>query len=509
MASRMDSTEPIWAPETPAIPTLSADSGADVCVLGAGIAGLSTAYLLGLLGRSVIVLEQDAIGSGETGRTTAHLTSVLDVRYHELRSIHGDANAHLVAASHAAAVRHIEAVVQAESLDCGFLRVDGYLVPGTSSKDGELEKELEVCQALGLHVEWLEAAPPPFGRGPALRFPDQARLHPLRYLAGLSRAIRSRGGSIVRARAEGLGGDENEVLVRTEQGPTIRAKTLVVATHAPVHQSLGVHLKQAPYRTYVVAFRVEKGSGPPGLYWDTDDPYHYVRTVEGAEGTGDSVIVGGEDHKPGQDDHAEERFSRLESWARDRIPRLLETRARWSGQVLEPADGLAFIGRSSGSPNVYLATGFSGNGITYGAIAGRLLSDLIVKGGSEWSDLYDPSRLKLKAAGSYLKEGIAAAAHYGELATGGEVSGVDEIPLGEGAVIRRGLTKSAAYRDDSGMVHEVSALCTHLGCVVHWNTVEKSWDCPCHGSRFAPDGTVLNGPAREALVPSPDPVHKA
>ena len=206
MASRMDSTEPIWTQETPAIAALSANARADVCVVGAGIAGLSTAYLLGLLGRSVIVLEQEGIGSGETGRTTAHLTSVLDRRFHELRGLHGDASARLAAASHAAAIRHVEAVVQAESLDCGFLRVDGYLVPG-----GVFERRRAGGGARRLPGARppCRAPPrrsPPFGRGPALRFPDQAWFHPLRYLAGLSRAIRSRGGSIVRARAEEIGG---------------------------------------------------------------------------------------------------------------------------------------------------------------------------------------------------------------------------------------------------------------------------------------------------------------
>jgi glycine/D-amino acid oxidase-like deaminating enzyme/nitrite reductase/ring-hydroxylating ferredoxin subunit len=510
MARRLESTEPIWAPEVPALPALSGDARADVCVVGAGIAGLTTAYLLALLGRSVIVLEQDGIGAGETGRTTAHLTSVLDERYAALRKLHGDENTRLAAASHVAALKLVESVVQAESLDCDFHRVDGYLVGETSSEARrELEDELEACRALGLRAELLPAPPLPFGTGPALRFPDQAQLHPLRYLSGLARALRGRGSSIVRAQVTEVGGDEDEALVRTDRGQVVRAKALVIATHSPVHQAFGVHLKQAPYRTYAIGLRAARGSLPPGLYWDTHDPYHYLRTVEGAEGADDVLIVGGEDHKAGQDDAADERFARLESWVRDRVPRLLEARSRWSGQILEPADGLAFIGRSHGASNVYLATGFSGNGMTYGTLAGRLLADLIAKGGSEWSELYDPSRVRLRAAGRYLKEGLTAAASYGERATPGEVSGIEEIPLGEGAVIRRGLSKVATYRDEEGLAHEVSAQCTHQGCIVHWNPAEKSWDCPCHGSRFAPDGTVLNGPALRALDPVLSSVQKA
>jgi nitrite reductase/ring-hydroxylating ferredoxin subunit len=219
-----------------------------------------------------------------------------------------------------------------------------------------------------------------------------------------------------------------------------------------------------------------------------------------SEPGGDVLLVGGEDHKTGTEEDADERFARLETWARERIPAVMEAKYRWSGQVLEPADGLAFIGRGPGdAKSVFVATGFSGNGITYGILAGRLLSDLIVKGSSEWEELYDPSRLRLRAAGEYLKEGLAAAARYGEHATPGEVGSVADIPLGEGAVIRRGLSKVAAFRDESGAVHEIAARCTHLGCIVHWNPAEKSWDCPCHGSRFAPDGAVLNGPALEPL----------
>ncbi len=506
----MDSTDPIWSAERPALPVLSGDVRADVCVVGAGVTGLTAAYLLALLGRSTIVLEQDGIGAGETGRTTAHLTRVLDLRYSQLRRVHGDANARLAAASQAAALRVVESVVQAESLDCGFLRVDGYLFGGPSPEAAlELEDELEACRVVGLPAELLAAAPLPFETGPALRFPDQAQLLPLRYLAGLARAVRSRGGSIVRAQVSEIGGDEREALVRTDRGQVVRAKALVIATHSPVHQGPGVHLKQAAYRSYVIGVRVARGSMPPGLYWETGDAYHYLRTVEGTAGTDDVLLVGGEDHKTGRDEAADERYAKLESWARDRIPRLLETRFRWSGQILEPADGLAFIGRSSGASNVYLATGFSGNGMTYGTLAGRLLADLIVKGGSEWSELYDPSRLSLKAAGRYLKDGLGAAARYGELATAGEVSDAAEIPLGEGAVIRRGLSKVAVFRDERGLAHEVSAQCTHQGCIVHWNPAEKSWDCPCHGSRFAPDGSVLNGPALQALVPVESSVQKA
>jgi glycine/D-amino acid oxidase-like deaminating enzyme/nitrite reductase/ring-hydroxylating ferredoxin subunit len=499
MARKLDSLEPIWAPEAPALTALGAETRVDVCVIGGGVTGLTTAYLLALQGRSVIVLEQDRIGAGETGRTTAHLTSVLDERYKTLRSVHGAENARRVAASHTAAIRLLESVVQAESLDCAFERVDGYLVAGPSADSiRDLEEELEASRSVGLAAELVPGAPLAVDAGPAIRYPDQAQVHPLRYLAGLTRAIRRRGGAVVRARAVDLDADDEGALVETEAGPAVRAKAVVSAAHSPFHQGMGLHLKQAAYRTYVIGLRVPRDSTPAALCWDTCDPYHFVRLV--SEPGGDVLLVGGEDHKTGTEEDADERFARLETWARERIPGVLEAKYRWSGQVLEPADGLAFIGRGPGdAKSVFVATGFSGNGITYGILAGRLLSDLIVKGSSEWEELYDPSRLRLRAAGEYLKEGLAAAARYGEHATPGEVGSVADIPLGEGAVIRRGLSKVAAFRDESGAVHEIAARCTHLGCIVHWNPAEKSWDCPCHGSRFAPDGAVLNGPALEPL----------
>jgi glycine/D-amino acid oxidase-like deaminating enzyme len=501
MARKLASTEPVWVPEVPALTPLAADTRADVCLVGAGIAGLTTAYLLALQGQSVVVLEQQGIGAGETGRTTAHLTSVLDERYKSLRSIHGEKNAALAAASHTAAIRLVESVVQAESLDCGFERVDGYLVGGSSTESiRELEEELEASRSAGLKVELVPGAPVVLDEGPALHYPDQAQVHPLRYLAGLARAIRHRGGSIVRARAVDLDADDKGALVKTEGGPAVRANAVVSAAHAPFQQGIGLHLKQVPYRTYVIGVRVSRGSIPVALYWDTGDPYHYVRVVTEANG-GDVLLVGGEDHKTGTEEDADERFARLETWTRERVSTVVETKFRWSGQVLEPGDGLAFIGRSGGSAKtVFVATGFSGNGITYGTLAGRLLSDLVTKGASEWEELYDPSRMRVKAAGQYLKDGLAAAAHYGEHATPGEVSSVADIPLGEGAVVRRGLAKVAVFRDDSGVAHEISARCTHMGCVVHWNPAEKSWDCPCHGSRFTPEGAVLNGPALEPLA---------
>jgi nitrite reductase/ring-hydroxylating ferredoxin subunit len=267
---------------------------------------------------------------------------------------------------------------------------------------------------------------------------------------------------------------------------------------------VAIHTKQAPYRSYVIGARVGRGSVPHVLLWDTPDPYHYVRVQRAQAGARfDYLIVGGEDHKTGQDDQgAAVRFGRLEAWTRRRFPQMAGVEFRWSGQVMEPVDGMAFIGRNPGDrANVLIATGDSGNGMTHGTIAGILLTDLIAGRDNEWATLYDPARLRVGAVGEFAHENLNVAAQYAAHVTGGEVSSVEDIVAGSGAVLRRGVRKVAVYRDDEGTLHERSAVCTHLGCVVRWNDLEKSWDCPCHGSRFDPtDGHVLNGPASSALA---------
>jgi Rieske Fe-S protein len=286
--------------------------------------------------------------------------------------------------------------------------------------------------------------------------------------------------------------------LKTADGRTVRAEALVVATNSPVNDWVALHSKQAPYRTYVVALRVPRDSVPRALYWDTPDPYHYVRLQR--EGDDDVLIVGGEDHKTGQGSSTDGCFDRLEDWARGRFPMAGDLAYRWSGQVMEPVDRMAFIGRDpAGQRNVYVATGDSGHGMTHGTIAGILLTDLITGRDNPWATLYDPSRRTLRAAADYVRENVNVAAQYTDYVTPGEVESPDEIRPGHGAIVRRGAKKIAAYRAEDGTLHERSAVCTHLFCIVHWNDTERSWDCPCHGSRFAPTGEVLNGPAAAPL----------
>jgi nitrite reductase/ring-hydroxylating ferredoxin subunit len=281
----------------------------------------------------------------------------------------------------------------------------------------------------------------------------------------------------------------------------VRADAVVVATHVPFNDRVAIHTKQAAYRTYVIALRVAAHALPDALLWDTLDPYHYVRIAH--EGGMAWLIVGGEDRKSGQDDDPRARFEALEHWARGYFPMAGEVGYRWSGHIIEPVDSLAFIGRNPGNDDVFVATGDSGNGLTHGTLAGLMLADLISGRDSPWRELYAPSRVNARSLDAYLKENLNVAARYRELLTAGDIDTAAQLQPGEAAVLRHGVTKVAAFRDHDGALHLHSALCPHLGCVVHWNAVENSWDCPCHGSRFdGRDGSRLNGPADRGLSPA-------
>jgi glycine/D-amino acid oxidase-like deaminating enzyme/nitrite reductase/ring-hydroxylating ferredoxin subunit len=497
------STGSVWTAtaKLPSYAPLTADTSADVCVIGAGISGLTTAYLLTQVGKTVVVLDDGAIGSGMTGVTTAHLVNALDDRFFTLERMHGERGSRLAAESHSAAIDQVERIVSREGIACDFARVDGYLILDPTHDEALLDRELDAVHRAGLHnVAKAARAPLAFDTGPCLRFPSQAQFHPLKYLAGLAEAIERGGGRIYggthATRIEG-GKDAH---VGTEQGRTVKAQAIVVATNTPVNDLVVVHTKQAPYMTYVIGALVPSGSVPQALFWDTGDPYHYVRIQAGVDATHDLLIVGGEDHKSGQADDIERRHARLEAWSRERFPSMGEVTYRWGGQVMEPHDGLAFIGRNPlDHDNVYTVTGDSGNGMTHGTIGGMLITDLILGRNNPWRALYDPGRVTLRATGTFTREAANMAAQYADWVTPGDVDEVENIAKDSGAVMRRGAMKVAVYRDQTGALHERSAVCPHLGCIVAWNPAEKTWDCPCHGSRFDKFGEVINGPANVGL----------
>lgn len=495
----------------PAHDPLTRNEEADVCVIGAGIAGLTAAYLLLREGRSVIILDDRPVGDGQTGRTSAHLASVIDDRFCEIRRMHGEEVAKVCYRSHNAAIDQIEAITNRHGIECDLARLDGYLFLHEGETPEILERELAAAQLAGVvGVQKLDRAPVEgFDSGPCLRFGRQGRFHPLKYLVGLCREIERMGGRVFCGNrvidAQGADREKDECCEsRTQHGPIVRSRATVVATNtpAPINNWAGIYTKQAAYRTYVIALRLPRGSLTDALYWDTGDPYHYIRVDSSSDASHDTLLVGGEDHKTGHHDPSAAPFAALEAWTRRHFPQAGGVTHRWSGQVQEPNDGIAFIGRApTKKPNVYVITGDSGMGLTHGTLGAMIVCDQIMGRANPWEAVYDPSRKPTKAMGEFIRENLDAATTFKDYVTSGEVQSEAEIAPGSGAVMREGLLKLAVYRDEQGKVYKQSAICTHLGCIVQWNHVEKSWDCPCHGSRFQPHGKVILGPAVSDLPP--------
>ena len=512
-------TRSLWKASAGPIVTgpLLEDVETDVCIVGAGIAGLLIAERLSAEGRSIVVIDAGAIAGGETSRTTAHLVTALDDRYTSLIDMHGEKGAQLAAQSHAAAIDHVEQLVTRLGIDCGWRRLDGYLTVNNRhhEKAGELiDQELEAARKSGLAVDRVEHLPRPWpGVGPALRFPNQAQVHPIRLLNGVARHLTSKGVRLFsNTRAVGItGGTSPCVRTGDTDGPTISAAQIVVATNTPINTIVSIHTKQAGYQTYVVALRVPAGSLPPALMWDgpweDDVSYRYIRLMNAAtEGAGeDLLIVGGEDHKTGQGPDGPEPFRCLEQWARANFPMCGAVERRWSGEVMEPADGVAYIGPSpTGDGNLFMVTGDSGNGITHGAIAGMLIPDQILGRGRQnpWTELYNPARkIGRHALKDYAQENLNTLAQYRDWLKRGTARSEADIEPGRGAIVTHGLKHLAIYKDKSGQCTRVSAVCPHLGGIVRWNDQEQTWDCPCHASRFDKTGKVIHGPANTNLKP--------
>jgi len=474
----------------------------EVLIIGGGIAGLTTAYLLLKSGKRVVVIEDGFIGSGESGRTTAHLSCALDDRYYYLEEIFDVETTMLAAESHKTAIALIEDIVRTEAIDCHFKRVDGYLFLDPSDEPENLQKELDASQAAGIDTVMVQQLPGISHHGPAVKFPQQAQFHIMKYLNGLSRAVAAMGGKIF---TETRGTDINSKGAKAN-GFDIKAAHIVVATNTPVNDIVTMHTKQAAYRSYVIAAKVPKGVLPYALWWDTgnmnsrwvSEPYHYVR-LESYDDNYDLLISGGEDHKTGQADEEhipeQDRYDSLESWTRKHFPQMQEIVYHWSGQVMEPIDSLGFMGRNPGDENIYIITGDSGNGMTHTTIGALIINDMINGIQNPWEKLYDPSRITLNTAKDFVKETANMASQYLDWFSSGDVAEADKLPIGEGGIISSGISKIAAYKDENNVVHAFSAVCPHLGCIVKWNADEKSFDCPCHGSRFTCHGKLINGPA--------------
>ncbi len=507
MKQYSEETTSVWAATTsiPDQPVLHQDLSADVCIVGAGMAGLTTGYLLSREGLRVAILESRHVAAGQSQRTTAHLTNAHDNLYSEVEKIHGPSGIRIAAESHTTAIDCIERIALQEQMDCDFYRVPGYLFCAPGHSTDILVREFAAAERAGLRgIQICDRAPlTGFDTGPCIRYPRQAQFHPLKYMIHLAHAIRSMGGQIFdRTAVERVVGGPNAHVVATG-GKVVHADAIVVATNTPINDLFAIHTKQAPYLTYAIGLPVPRGSVTKALYWDTEENYHYVRLQPLSDAI-DILIVGGEDHKAGQVTDQNERHARLEAWARNRFNALEGVAFKWSGMVMETVDGGAFIGRNPGDEsNIYIATGDSGMGMTHGTIAGLLLTDLIQGRSNPWAEFYDPSRKPIAGMAwrNFLSENANVAKEYAQdWLSGDDSPDVPHLSRDEGTVVRNGLTKEAVYRDQLGVLHRCSATCPHLGCIVYWNNLEKVWDCPCHGSRFDAYGHVIAGPAISDLA---------
>lgn len=485
---------------------LSESIQTEVLIIGGGIAGLTTAYLLLQSGKKVTVIEDGFIGSGESGRTTAHLSCALDDRYYFLEETFGKQSAALAAESHMAAIKMIADIVKNGNIDCNFKWVDGYLFLDPTDQNENLLRELTASQAAGINTMLVHGTPGLSDALTSIQFPQQAQFHIIKYLRGLCSSIVAMGGKIYTETR----GEQITKYGATGNGFDIKADHIVVATNTPVNDVLTMHTKQAAYRTYVIAAKVRKGALPDALWWDTGNadsrwvsqPYHYVR-LEEFDDDYDLLISGGEDHKTGQADEEhipeQDRYFNLENWTRTQFPAMQNIAYYWSGQVMKPVDSLGFMGKNPGDDNIYIITGDSGNGMTHTTIGAMIINDLINGVVSPWQDLYSPSRITLNTAKDFVSEAANMAAQYFDWFSPADFENAEALQKGQGGIIKSGLSKIAVYRDEDSILHTYCAECPHLGCIVNWNDDEKSFDCPCHGSRFSCNGTVINGPSKKDL----------
>jgi glycine/D-amino acid oxidase-like deaminating enzyme len=465
MIATGDKNFSIWQDvKEPLFPTLNEHIKTDVCVIGSGIAGMSIAYDLIERHFKVVVIDAGEIGGRQTLRTTAHISNAFDDRYFHIKNTLGQKAAETIADSHTYAIRRVQEIIKENSIVCDFTELPGLLFLAEGDRPHLLEKEYAAAVGAGLKGLKLYSQSPEseLDFGPCLFFPRQAKFHPAKYVLGLAEQIQKSGGEIFRHTKAAEIHHGKAPFVVTENGKTITADKIVVATNVPVNTTVQIHTKQAAYRSYVIAGAVPDHVFPHCLMWDTGDPYHYVRSYFNNDNGQEYLIIGGEDHKTGQQP-LQSPFEQLEFWGRKKFPFMEKIEYRWSGQIIEPVDGVAYIGELE--KNLYIVTGDSGNGITHGVIAGRLISDLISDKKNPWTELYDPHRVSVKSTPHYLQENLNAAWQY----------------------------KDWTHHP------EKSKICTHLGGIVHWNELEQTWDCPVHGSRFGKKCDVINGPAVKPL----------
>ncbi|MGW1752295.1 FAD-dependent oxidoreductase [Streptomyces sp. NPDC002092] len=488
------------APPGAPAPPPSGDIAVDVAVVGGGMAGLSTAWELVQQGRKVAVLEAGRLAAGVTGHTTAKLTALHTLTYDHLRRTRGPTGAHLYAESQSAAIRHAADIVDELGIDCDWEEAAAYTYGEQPGLLGKLRAEADAAREAGLAAEFVTETELPFSVAGAVRVTEQVQFHPRKYLLALAGDLRRRGGAVhEHTRVVGLTEGEPCVLA-TDAGVSVRADEVVVATHYPVFDRALLFTRLSPRRELVVAGTIDEDRAPRGMYITPEQNTRSVRSAPLSDGKR-LLIVTGEHFTPGTAD-VEERFARLSAWAGGHFPGFTISH-RWATQDNDATDSVPLVGPLwLGSRHTYVATGFGGWGLSGGIMAGRLLSDLVNGREIAWAGLYDPRRLLsvVREGASFLKHQAQVARHFvGDRLPAMTGPSTADIPPGGGAVVRVGGRQCAVHRDEKGELQAVSARCTHMGCLVAFNRAEQAWECPCHGSRFAPDGQILQGPAVRPL----------
>jgi glycine/D-amino acid oxidase-like deaminating enzyme/nitrite reductase/ring-hydroxylating ferredoxin subunit len=491
----MDSTDPT------SYRSLTDDLDVEIAVVGGGIAGICTAWELARAGRSVAVLEADRIVAGVTGYTTAKVSSLHTLIYAELRASHGEQTARLYADSQQDALAQVVRVSAELGIDCQLERVPAFTYAESAGQVEQIRSEVDAARQAGLPASYVTDTGLPFAVAGAVRVEDQAQFHPRRYLLALAADLVHRGGQVYeRTRVVGLGEGE-PCRLTTESGATVVAREVVVATHYPIFDRALMFARLEPHRELAVAAVISADDDPGGMYITPEQNTRSVRTAPYGEGQR-LLIVTGEKFTPGAG-KVTERYQRLADWTRERFP-AAQLAYRWAAQDNDTTDKLPYVGYfHPAARHVYVATGFGGWGMTNGVMSGRLLAAHITGEELPWPKIYDPRRLHpVREAPAILKLQVTAARHFvGDRLRTSHVDSAEDIQPGTGAVVRIGGQRCAVYRDGAGAVHAVSARCTHLGCIVHFNDAERAWECPCHGSRFGLDGSVLHGPATRPLEP--------
>jgi len=484
--------------EAESFPSLSQDIEVDVAIVGGGIVGVMAATFLKEAGKSVALLDARRVVAGVTGHTTAKVTSLHTLVYDELIHKFGKDKARLYGESNQWAIQSINNLSRERGIDCEFRETTSYTYTVADDYISKIEKEAEAARSLGLPAEYLDVIPLPFPVKAAVAFSGQAEFHPRRFLLPLVSAIPG-DGSYVFEETRVTDISDGDPCSVSANNHTVTARDVIVATNMPILNRGLFFARAEPSRGYALAMEVPEERVPDGMFINVGAPTHSVRR---APYDGRSVLIlAGEGHHVGEGGEHRKHWDRLEEWGRNDLG-ATDVLYRWSTQDFYSLDKVPFIGKMDPLTNhLYTATGFSAWGMTNGVVSGRLLADLITEVPNPWAELYDPNRINVKSLPSFAKKGGHDAKRLigDRLKNGLDPEETAELPAGAGAIFDIAGEKVAVHRDDSGQLHAVSAVCTHLGCIVAWNDAERSWDCPCHGSRFGTDGSVLQAPAPTPL----------